>query len=70
MRFMVNRTEGVMADRKASQVITRLSEDDRAWVDREAAARGLNPSSFVRMTLKQARYDSEGRAYHGMEQVA
>jgi hypothetical protein len=45
--------------RKSAQIITRVTEDDRAWVDRESARQGLDPSSFVRMTLRKARSEAE-----------
>lgn len=48
-----------MSERKSAQVITRLTEDDRAWVNREATLRGLDTSSFIRMTLRQARQETE-----------
>ena len=48
-----------MKERKSAQIITRVTEDDRAWINREAEQRGLDPSSFVRMTLRHARHQSE-----------
>ncbi|MBS0529757.1 MAG: hypothetical protein JSS22_10255 [Proteobacteria bacterium] len=45
--------------RKSAQIITRVTEDDRAWVDRESARQGLDPSSFIRMTLRKARQQTE-----------
>lgn len=48
-----------MKERKTAQIITRVTEDDRAWVDREADKHGLDPSSFIRMTLRRARQASE-----------
>jgi uncharacterized protein (DUF1778 family) len=44
-----------MKERKTAQIVTRVTEDDRAWVDREADKQGLDPSSFIRMTLRRAR---------------
>jgi hypothetical protein len=48
-----------MTERRTSQVLTRLTETDRAWVDREAERHGLDASSFVRMTLRRVRAASE-----------
>ena len=48
-----------MKERKTSQIITRVTEDDRAWVDQEADRHGLNTSTFIRMTLRQVRAASE-----------
>ena len=39
-----------MKERKTAQVLTRVTETDRAWVDREAERQGLDASSFIRMT--------------------
>jgi antitoxin component of RelBE/YafQ-DinJ toxin-antitoxin module len=39
----------------------RVTEDDRAWVEREAERIGLDPSSFLRMTLKRERNEREAR---------
>ena len=39
-----------MIERRTSQVLTRLTETDRAWVDRESERHGLDASSFIRMT--------------------
>ena len=44
-----------MRQPKSAQIITRVTEDDRAWVDQEAGKRGLGASGFIRMTLRQAR---------------
>ena len=44
-----------MKERKTSQIITRVTEDDRAWVDQEADKRGMGTSGFIRMTLRQVR---------------
>lgn len=44
-----------MKERKSAQIVTRVTEDDRAWIDREADRHGLDPSSFIRMTLHRAR---------------
>lgn len=49
-----------MSERKTEQIITRVSEDDRAWVEREAAKRGLDTSSFIRMSLKHIRHQELG----------
>lgn len=52
----INRVQGfAMKDLKTAQIITRVTEDDREWVKREAEKLGLDPSSFVRMTLRNAR---------------
>jgi hypothetical protein len=48
-----------MKERRTSQVLTRLTETDRAWVDREAEREGLDASSFIRMTLRRVRAASE-----------
>ena len=45
-----------MKQPKSAQIVTRVTPDDRAWVDREADRHGLDPSSFIRMTLRRARY--------------
>ena len=57
-----------MKERKTAQIITRVTEDDRAWVDRESQRHGLDPSSFIRMALKRVRHEAESRA--GIQQVA
>jgi len=44
-----------MKERKSAQIVTRVTEADRAWVDREADKQGLDASSFIRMTLRRAR---------------
>jgi hypothetical protein len=44
-----------MKERKTAQIITRVTEDDRAWLDRECDRLGLAPSSFIRMTLRRER---------------
>jgi uncharacterized protein (DUF1778 family) len=36
-----------MQERKTAQIITRVTETDRAWVDREAERHGLDASSFI-----------------------
>ena len=51
-----------MKERKTAQVLTRLTETDRAWVDREAERQGLDASSFIRMTLRRVRAASEQQA--------
>ena len=48
-----------MRERKSSQIITRVTEDDRAWVDQEADRQGLNTSTFIRMTLRKVRAAAE-----------
>ncbi len=48
-----------MKERKTAQIITRVTEADRAWVDREAERQGLDASSFIRMTLRHVRAASE-----------
>jgi hypothetical protein len=48
-----------MRERKTAQIITRVTETDRAWVDREAERQGLDASSFIRMTLRRVRAASE-----------
>ena len=47
-----------MKERKTAQIVTRVTEADRAWVDQEADKRGLDASSFIRMTLRRARVAS------------
>ena len=44
-----------MRERKSSQIITRVTEDDRAWVTQEADKRGMGTSGFIRMTLREVR---------------
>ena len=44
-----------MKERKIAQIVTRVTEADRAWVDQEADKQGLDASSFIRMTLRRAR---------------
>ena len=53
-----------MSERKTSQIIIRVTEDDRAWVDQEADKLGLGTSSFIRMTLRQVRAASEQLPQH------
>jgi len=43
-----------MRERKTTQVVVRLTAQDRETYDREAEARGLDTSNFIRMTLKRA----------------
>lgn len=43
-----------MRERKNSQIVVRLTQRDRERFDREAESKGLDTSSFIRMTLKQA----------------
>jgi hypothetical protein len=47
-----------MKERKTAQIVTRVTEADRAWVDQEADKQGLDASSFIRMTLRRARVAS------------
>lgn len=52
-----------MAERNKTAIIkARVTEDDRAWVEREAERIGLDPSSFVRMTLRRERNEREAAA--------
>lgn len=44
-----------MKERKTAQIVTRLTERDREWLDSEAEREGLDTSSFIRMTLRRAR---------------
>ena len=44
-----------MKERKTAQIVTRVTEADRAWVDQEADKQGLDASSFIRMTLRRVR---------------
>jgi hypothetical protein len=48
-----------MKERKTAQIVTRVTETDRQWIDREAEREGLDPSSFIRMTLRRARVARE-----------
>jgi hypothetical protein len=56
-----------MKERKTVQVMTRVTETDRAWLDQEAERHGLDASSFIRMTLRRVRAASE---QHNAPQVA
>jgi hypothetical protein len=42
-------------ERNSSQLIVMLPPSERAWLEQEAEQQGLALSSYVRMTLKQAR---------------
>jgi len=42
-------------ERKTSQIVVQITPTERAWLEQEAEQRGLDLSSFVRMTFKQAR---------------
>jgi predicted DNA binding CopG/RHH family protein len=48
-----------MRELKTAQIVTRVTERDREWLDKEADRQGLDTSSFIRMTLRQARVASE-----------
>jgi len=41
--------------KKTNQIVTRITEADRRWVDQEAERQGLDVSSFIRMTLRRLR---------------
>lgn len=55
-------------ERKSTQVVTCISEEDRDWLRGEAARHGLSPSTFIRMTIRRQRAESEGAA--GRQMVA
>jgi hypothetical protein len=44
-----------MSATKTERVVVCLSADDRSWLDRETERRGLNASTFIRMTLRRER---------------
>jgi antitoxin component of RelBE/YafQ-DinJ toxin-antitoxin module len=44
---------------KTAMIRARVSQDDRDWLEREAERIGLDPSSFIRMTLKRERNERE-----------
>lgn len=46
-------------ERNSVQIVTRIAEADRDWLDREASRQGLNVSSLVRMTLRRQRLAAE-----------
>lgn len=50
------------APRKTAKIITRVTEDDRAWVEQESQRIGLDPSAFIRMTLRRERNEREAAA--------
>ncbi len=50
-----------MKERKTAQIVTRLTERDREWLDTEAEREGLDTSSFIRMTLRRARAAREAQ---------
>jgi hypothetical protein len=44
-----------MSDSKTAKIVTCLTEDDRAWLQRESNRLGLDASSYIRMTLRRER---------------
>ena len=44
-----------MKERKTSQIVVQVAPSERARLDQEAEQRGLDLSSYIRMTLHQAR---------------
>ena len=46
-------------ERNTAQIVTRVADADRQWLDREAERQGLNVSSLVRMTVRRQRLASE-----------
>jgi antitoxin component of RelBE/YafQ-DinJ toxin-antitoxin module len=47
------------AQNKTAMIRARVSEDDRNWLEQEAERIGLDPSSFIRMTLRRERNERE-----------
>jgi hypothetical protein len=48
-----------MSERKTAKIITRVTQADRDWLEREAERVGLDPSAFIRMTLRRERNERE-----------
>jgi hypothetical protein len=48
-------------ERKTSQIVVQITPTERAWLEQEAEQRGLDLSSFVRMTFKQVRVQPNTR---------
>jgi hypothetical protein len=46
-----------MKERKTSQIITRVTEAERVWVDGTAASFGMSTSTFIRLILRGARQE-------------
>lgn len=46
-------------EQNTAQIIARVTESDRNWLDQEATRQGLAVSSLVRMTLRRQRLASE-----------
>lgn len=57
-------------EQKVARIVTRITEDDRAWVDQESSRCGLDPSSFIRMILRRQRLASEAAEAAGARLVA
>jgi hypothetical protein len=49
----------MVKEQNTVQIIARVTESDRDWLDREAVRQGLAVSSLVRMTLRRERLASE-----------
>lgn len=56
-----------MKERKSAQIVTRVTPQDREWLDREADRTGLDVSSIIRMTLRRARVAREAAPHNQME---
>ncbi len=55
----------VTKERNTAQIVARVADADRRWLDREANRQGLNVSSLVRMTLRRQRLASEAAEADG-----
>jgi hypothetical protein len=55
-----------MKERKSAQIVTRVTPQDREWLDREADRAGLDVSAFIRMTLRRERVAREAATINQM----
>ncbi|MBA2690063.1 MAG: hypothetical protein H0U63_04605 [Burkholderiales bacterium] len=44
-----------MKERKTAQVITKITQPDREWLDRECERQGICTSAFLRMAIRRER---------------
>jgi hypothetical protein len=51
--------EDRMSERKTAKIITRVTEDDRSWLQQEADTLGVDLSTLVRMTLRRERNECD-----------
>jgi post-segregation antitoxin (ccd killing protein) len=52
-------------ERNTAQIVARVADADRQWLDREAERQGLNVSSLVRTTIRRQRLASEAEKAAG-----